>query len=68
MAIDFENYRGIYKEKDNDRKEEEKNYFYWCNFMSGIAIIVHKDKMYEMYPVKILEDGFKFDRWYENWK
>ena len=30
----------------------------WINFMSGVAIIVHKDKTWEVYPVRNLDDGF----------
>ena len=30
----------------------------WINFMSGVAIIVHKDKTWEVYPVRNLEDGY----------
>ena len=30
----------------------------WINFMSGVAIIVHKDKTWEVYPVRNLDKGF----------
>lgn len=29
----------------------------WINFMSGIAIVVHNDNTYEVFPVKVFDDG-----------
>ena len=29
----------------------------WINYMSGIAVVVHSDKTYEVYPVKAFDNG-----------
>lgn len=29
----------------------------WINFMSGIAIVTHEDDTYEVFPVKVFDDG-----------
>jgi hypothetical protein len=35
--------------------------------MSGVAILVHPDNTFEIYPVKNLEDGFRYNRCYKDW-
>lgn len=35
----------------------------WVNYMSGIAVIVHKDGAWEAYPVRNLGDGFLYQNY-----
>ena len=67
LGIDFEKYRGTYSGQDSKYDGKETDYFYWCNFMSGVAILVHPDNTFEIYPVKNLEDGFRYNRCYKDW-
>ena len=67
LGIDYEKYRGIYNGVDSDNQDKETDYFYWNNFLSGVAILVHKDNTFEIYPVKNLEDGFRYNRCYKDW-
>ncbi|MBQ9099758.1 MAG: histidine phosphatase family protein, partial [Paludibacteraceae bacterium] len=67
LGIDYEKYRGIYNGEDSDNQDKETDYFYWNNFLSGVAILVHKDNTFEIYPVKNLEDGFRYNRCYKDW-
>ena len=45
----------ITEEKIEFRQSQD----HWINFMTGLAIIVHKDGTWEAYPVRNLEDGYK---------
>ena len=67
LGIDYEKYRGIYNGEDSEYQNKETDYFYWNNFLSGVAILVHKDNTFEIYPVKNLEDGFRYNRCYKDW-
>ena len=67
LGIDYEKYRGIYNGEDSNNQDKETDYFYWNNFLSGVAILVHKDNTFEIYPVKNLEDGFRYNRCYKDW-
>ena len=67
LGIDYEKYRGIYNGEDSGNQDKETDYFYWNNFLSGVAILVHKDNTFEIYPVKNLEDGFIYTRCYKGW-
>ncbi|MCQ2225610.1 MAG: hypothetical protein MJZ14_07810, partial [Paludibacteraceae bacterium] len=37
----------------------------WMNFMSGIAVIVHPNGSWEVYPVRNLENGYGSVSWYK---
>lgn len=40
----------------------------WINYLTGIAVIVHPDKSWEVYPVTNLSSGFNTDKGdYSNW-
>ena len=67
LGIDYEKYKGIYNGEDSEYQNKETDYFYWNNFLSGVAILVHKDNTFEIYPVKNLEDGFRYNRCYKDW-
>jgi hypothetical protein len=67
LGIDYEKYKGIYNGEDSEYQNKETDYFYWNNFLSGVAILVHKDNTFEIYPVKNLEDGFIYTRCYKGW-
>lgn len=67
LGIDYEKYSGIYNGEDSNYQNKETDYYYWNNFLSGVAILVHKDNTFEIYPVKNLEDGFRYTRCYKGW-
>ncbi|MCQ2608503.1 MAG: hypothetical protein MJ197_07455 [Bacteroidales bacterium] len=40
----------------------------WINYLTGIAVIVHPNKSWEVYPVKNLDSGYNTDKGdYSNW-
>ena len=67
LGIDYEKYEGTYNGQDSGYQDKWTDYFYWNNFLSGVAILVHQDNTFEIYPVKNMEDGFRYTRCYKNW-
>lgn len=39
----------------------------WINYLAGVAVIVHPDGQWEVYPVKNLDSGYNTEHDYSNW-